>query len=78
MHDDTYYFNIIRHNIKRIRKTKNITKEELAQRIGVTTKYIEILENEDMPSDFTVAIVGKIADALQVDISELFKEPEKK
>lgn len=78
MHDDTYYFNIIRHNIKRIRKTKNITEEELAKRIGVTTKYIEILENEDMPSDFNVAIVGKIADALQVDISELFKEPEKK
>lgn len=32
MHDDTYYFDIIRYNIKRIRENKGLTQQQLADK----------------------------------------------
>lgn len=78
MHDDTYYFNMIRHNIKRIRENKGLTQHQLADKAGITMNYLAKIESQKMQRGFTITIVGRLADALQVDISELFKEPEKK
>lgn len=78
MHNDTYYFNIIRYNIKRIRENKGLTQQQLADKAGITMNYLAKIESQKMQRGFTITIVGRLADALQVDISELFKESEKK
>lgn len=73
MHDDTYYFNLIRYNIKRIREDKGLTQQQLADKSGITMNYLAKIENSKMQRGFSVIIMGRIADALEVDITELFK-----
>lgn len=74
MHDDSFYYNVIRRNIKKIRKKKGLTQKQLATRAGITMNYLAKIESEKMQRSFTVLILGKIADALEVDISEFFKQ----
>lgn len=56
--------------IKKIRKSKNITQEKLAEIIGVDFGYISKLEvGQNFPS---IQTLNKIADALETDISSFF------
>ena len=56
--------------IKELRKSKNITQEELVEVIGSDTNNLSRIENgkKFMSADK----LSKIADALKVDIKELF------
>lgn len=57
-------------NIKRIRKSKKITQEKLAEMINVDFGYISKLEvGQNYPSFQTL---NKIAEALGVDATEFF------
>ena len=40
MHSDTYYFDIIRHNIKRLREEAGFTQQQLADKAEITINYI--------------------------------------
>ena len=56
--------------IKQIRKSKKITQEKLAETINVDFGYISKLEvGQNFPS---IQTLNKIADTLNVDISEFF------
>lgn len=77
MHNDTYYFDIIRFNIKRIREAKGLTQQQLADRAGITMNYIAKIESKKMQRGFTIVILGRIADSLEVEIAELFAPIEK-
>ena len=56
--------------IKKIRKSKKITQEKLAEIIDVDFGYISKLEvGQNYPS---IQTLNKIADALNIDISEFF------
>jgi transcriptional regulator with XRE-family HTH domain len=56
--------------IKEIRKAKKITQEKLAELIDVDFGYISKLEvGQNFPS---IQTLSKIADVLNVDISEFF------
>ena len=56
--------------IQRIRKSKGITQEMLAEEIGVSQNYITYIETAiSKPS---LKILMKIADALQVKVKDLF------
>lgn len=58
-------------NIRQLRKQKNISQEELAFRIISARNYIGCIERaEKIPS---LAIIFDIADALNCDIEQLFK-----
>ncbi len=57
--------------LKEIRKSKNITQERLAETIGVEPKQICRIENGTCFTTFDKIV--KIADALGVEICELFK-----
>ena len=39
-HSDNYYFDVIRHNIKKYRENKKLTQQQLADKAGLTMKYI--------------------------------------
>jgi len=74
MHDDNYYFDIIRFNIKKYRELAKLTQRELADKTGVTMNYIAKIESKKMKRGFTIVILGRIADALEIDIRKLFDE----
>lgn len=69
MHDDTYYFSLIRYNIKRIREDKELTHQS-----GITMNYLAKTESCKVQRGFSIIIMGRIADTLNVDIFEFFKK----
>ena len=72
MHDDNYYFNVIRKNIKKYRKLRRLTQQQLADKCGLTMNYIAKIESDRMQRGFTISVLGRIADALEIDIRLLF------
>lgn len=72
-HSDTYYFDIIRHNIKKYREATNLTQQQLADKAGITMNYVAKIESKKMQRGFTIVILGRIADALEIDIRKLFE-----
>jgi len=73
-HDDNYYYNIIRKNIKKYRKLANLTQQQLADRTGISMNYIAKIESKKMQRGFTIVVAGRIADALGIDIKLLFEK----
>lgn len=76
LHDDEYYYQIIRTNIKKLRKEKKLTQQELADMIDMSREYVCDIENESRNKHLTIATLGRIADALKLDISIFFKPSE--
>jgi transcriptional regulator with XRE-family HTH domain len=58
-------------NIKAIREKKGLTQTQLANLIGTSQQKISVWENSER--ELTVTTVVKIANALEVDISELLQ-----
>lgn len=57
--------------IKEIRLKNNMTQEELSQKSGISESYISELENNlKMP---TILTLCRLAEALEVDITKLYK-----
>ncbi len=73
-HADNYYFDIIRHNIKKYRKLRNLTQQQLADKAGLTMNYISKIESQKMQRGFTIVSLTRIADALELDIKYLFDD----
>ena len=72
VHDDNYYYNIIRENIKKYREIKGLTQQQLADKSGISMNYIAKIESKKMQRGFTIVVLGRIADALEVNIEKLF------
>lgn len=73
-HNDYYYYDIVRKNIKQYRKTANLTQQELADKIEVSMHYISQIESANPNKYFTLVVIGRIADALNIDIRQLFDD----
>lgn len=73
LHEDNYYYDIVRHNIKKYREKANLTQQQLADLAGITMNYLAKIESVKMQRGFTIVIVGRIADALNIDIRCLFE-----
>ena len=73
-HNDYYYYDIVRKNIKKYRTIANITQQELADRIDVSMHYISQIESSNPNKYFTLVVIGRIADALNIDIRQLFDD----
>lgn len=59
--------------IKRLRLQKGLMQKELAEGLGVRPHYINRWENDVRPS---AKYLAKLAEALDVDISELYSDSE--
>ena len=77
LHNDEYYYEIIRNNIKRIRLEHNLTQQDLADLTGLTRQYICDIENKSRNKHLSIAVLGRIADALNLHIIEFFIEDDK-
>lgn len=74
IHDDEYYYTIIRRNIKKNRLARKLTQQNLADMIEMSREYICDIENDSRNKHPTISVLGRIADALNIDIKQLFDE----
>ncbi|MEH3116652.1 MAG: helix-turn-helix transcriptional regulator [Methylorubrum populi] len=58
-------------NLRRMRHDRDMTQEELADRAGLSARYIGAIERADVSASVTV--LGQIADALSIEPGELLK-----
>lgn len=56
--------------LRKLRKNKNLTQEELAFHAGMDSSYLGFVERGQQSP--TLKKIGALADALKIDISELF------
>lgn len=65
---------LVRTNIKKYRKKKGITCEELAVLTDYTFQYVRDLESLKVNKTPTLEALGRFAKALDIDIRQLFDE----
>ena len=58
-------------NLRRARHAKKLTQEELADRAGLSARYLGSIERAAVSASVTV--LGKLADALRIDPCELIR-----
>ncbi|RIA46258.1 DNA-binding XRE family transcriptional regulator [Hephaestia caeni] len=64
---------IMARNLRRLRHEEKLTQEDLADRAGLSSRYIGAIERADVSA--SIDVVGRIAKAIGVDVVELFKQP---
>lgn len=64
----------VRKNIRKYRKIRNYTLQELADLTGLTHGYVRDLECFTIDKTPTLETIGKFADALEIDIRQLFDD----
>jgi len=69
-----YYYDVCRKNIRKFRTDKGLTQQQLADLSELSMHFISEIESSVKNKTFSIETVGRIADALQVPINELFKE----
>jgi len=62
---------VMARNLRRIRHDENLTQEELADRAGLSMRYVGAIERGDVSASVTV--LGQIAEALGIEPGELLK-----
>ena len=67
---------IVRKNIRKYRKMRKYTLQELADLTGLTHGYVRDLECLSIDKTPLLETVGKFADALEIDIRQLFDDIE--
>jgi transcriptional regulator with XRE-family HTH domain len=60
---------VVATNLRRIRHAKQLTQEELAEAAGLSARYVGAIERADKSP--SVSVLGRIADALNVEPAEL-------
>ncbi|MGX1787064.1 helix-turn-helix domain-containing protein [Bosea sp. NPDC055332] len=60
-------------NLRRLRHDKKMTQEELADRAGLSARYIGAIERANKSA--SVTILGRIAEALGVEAAALIERP---
>lgn len=62
---------VMARNLRRKRHDQKLTQEELAERSGLSARYLGAVERGDVSASVTV--LGRIADALGVEPAELVR-----
>lgn len=74
INDDEYYYSLLRKNVKEIRKSKGLTQQDLADLTYLSREYICDIENEKRNKHPSLSVIGRLADALEVEIGLLFRK----
>ena len=70
-HHDKY--RLLGANITYYRKRRNLSQEQLAERAGISRSFLSAIEAPNMAQSFSLDIFFNIADALEVDPSDLIR-----
>jgi transcriptional regulator with XRE-family HTH domain len=63
-------------NVRRARHTMKLTQEELADRAGLSARYLGSIERARVSASVTV--LGRLAQALRIDPCELIRGPQRR
>ena len=63
-------------NVRRVRHTKKLTQEELAERADISSRYVGSIERAAVSVSLTV--LARIAKALGVDAADLIRVPQRR
>ena len=77
IHPSDYYYDIVRSNIKKYRNQKGYTLQSLSEAADMSMDYLAEIESIKRKKSFSIAVLGRIADALEIDIKEFFNDEEK-
>jgi XRE family transcriptional regulator of biofilm formation len=75
-YDENYVYYLVSINIKRIRKEKGLTQEELANIANYSKQFISNIESKNLQT-FSLGTLWRLAIVLNVDIKEFFYEEKK-
>lgn len=71
---DTDIYNTIRKNIKKYRKLRGITSEELSEMVNLSHEFIRQIESEKVAYNFSVETFYKISVALNISLDMLIQK----
>ena len=63
-------------NVRRERHAKDLTQEELADRAGLSARYLGSIERATVSA--SVSVLGRLAQALRIDPCELIRAPQRR
>lgn len=75
--NNTNIYDTVRYNIRKYRKMRGMTQQELADESDLSHGYIREIESINMGITFSLDAVEKIANALEIEIKQLFEETNK-
>ncbi len=67
-------YNNLSGNIKEYRKMRNLTQEQLAEKAMCSTSYIKQIESKKNFKNITFITITNICNALEINISDLFRK----
>ena len=72
--NNTNIYDTVRYNIRKYRKLKGLTQQDLADAADLSHGYIREIESLNMGITFSLDAVEKIANALDIKFYLLFEE----
>ena len=69
-----YYYDVVRKSIRKYRKEKGYTLQTLSEAADMSMDYLAEIENMKRKKSFSIAVLGRIADVLEIDIVKFFEE----
>ncbi len=75
--NENYIYELVSKNIKKQRKLKGLTQEQLAEKMCYSTQFISNIESKNHQT-FSLGTIWKLALVLNIDIKELFNEDDTK
>ncbi len=70
--DDKDILNVVSDNIRLARLQRRISQEKLAEKIDISTKYLNMIENRK--ANPTIVIVIRICQALDIDLNTIWSK----
>lgn len=74
--NDTDLYRIIGTNIKYYREQSRLTQIQLAEQAGISISYLSKIEATGCNKSLSISVLNQIANVLNVEINEFFKEAE--
>ena len=67
---------LLGNRIRRLRKERELTQQQMAERLGISPSYLNLIEHDERP--ITVALLLKLGQAFNVDLQELSDDAERR
>ena len=74
IHNNDYYYDIVRKNIRNYRLKNKYTQQRLAEEAEMSIDFLSEIESFKRKKSFSLATLGRIADVLDIPIYDFFKE----
>ena len=72
--NDTDLYRVIGTNIKHYREQRKLTQVQLAEQAKISLSYLSKIEASGCSKSLSISVLNQIANVLDVEISEFFKE----